>query len=50
VNSAETQSLIQAALKRGLQTREAEMGLGAMLGAPGAEDDPQSTRLTGETA
>jgi enoyl-CoA hydratase/carnithine racemase len=33
VTSAETQSLIQAAMRRGFQTREAELELGAMLGA-----------------
>ena len=36
VGSAETQRLIQVAMKRGLQTRGAEMDLGAMLGALGA--------------
>ncbi len=50
VNSPETQRLIQAAMKRGLQTREAEMHPGAMLGVLGADDDPQDTRLAGETA
>jgi len=33
VGSTETQRLLQAAMKRGLQTRDGEMDLGAMLGA-----------------
>jgi len=38
--SAETQRLLQAAIKRGLQTPDAELDLGATLGVLGAEDDP----------
>jgi enoyl-CoA hydratase/carnithine racemase len=38
VRSAETQRLIQAGMKRGLQTRDAEMDLGAMVAALGADD------------
>jgi enoyl-CoA hydratase/carnithine racemase len=52
VGSADTQRLIQAAMKRGLQTRDAEMDLGAMLGVLGAEipDPPdRSTAPSGET-
>jgi enoyl-CoA hydratase/carnithine racemase len=50
VGSGETQRLIQVAMKRGLQTRGAEMDLGAMLGILGAEvpDPPDnSTAVTG---
>ena len=38
VGSVETQRLIQVAMKHGLQTRDAEMNLGAMLGVLGAEN------------
>jgi enoyl-CoA hydratase/carnithine racemase len=53
--SAETQRLIQAAIKHGLQTRDAELDLGATLGVLGAEDDPPdptnpTAALSGETA
>jgi enoyl-CoA hydratase/carnithine racemase len=41
VGSAETQRLIHTAMTRGFQTREAEMDLGALLGALGAEADNQ---------
>jgi enoyl-CoA hydratase/carnithine racemase len=44
VGTAETQRLIQAAMKHGLQTRDAEMELGVMLGVLGDEV------LAGETA
>jgi enoyl-CoA hydratase/carnithine racemase len=37
VGSAETQRLIQVAMNRGLQTRDAELDLGAMLDGLGAE-------------
>ena len=37
VQTAETQRLIQAAMRRGLQTREAEMELDGMLGGLGDE-------------
>jgi enoyl-CoA hydratase/carnithine racemase len=43
VGSAETQRLIQVAMKRGLQTRGAEMDLGAMLGLLGAEVTGEAT-------
>ena len=46
VGSAETQRLIEAAMKRGLQTRDAELELGAMVGALG-DDGPDSGRRTG---
>ena len=52
VHGPETQRLIQAATKRGLQTRDAEMELGALLGVLGAEasDPPVGSKagLTGE--
>ena len=41
VGTAETQRRIQAAMKRGFQTRAAELELGAMLGDLGAEPPPR---------
>ena len=52
VRSAETQRQIQAAMKRALETRDAEMDLGAMLGTLGTEKPDRPNRsaavLTGE--
>jgi enoyl-CoA hydratase/carnithine racemase len=39
VGNAETQRRIQTAMKHGLQTRDAELNLGAILGALGDEGD-----------
>lgn len=38
IRNAETQHLINAAMKHGLQTREAELKLGSLLGAVGGEE------------
>jgi enoyl-CoA hydratase/carnithine racemase len=46
VGSAETQRLIGAAMRRGLQTRGAEMDLGSMLGVLGAENPEPPDRST----
>jgi hypothetical protein len=47
VNSSETQQLIDAAMQHGLQTRDAELELGAMVGA--LSDGPPAL-LNTETA
>jgi enoyl-CoA hydratase/carnithine racemase len=49
VGSAETQRRIEAAMKRGLQTRDAEMDLGAMLAALGNEGHDPPARIGSTT-
>jgi enoyl-CoA hydratase/carnithine racemase len=49
VKSAETQGLIQAAMQRGFQTREAELDLGRMVEAL-SDVPPMSRRATSPTA